>query len=83
MSELKDAYEKTGDPMVGKTDPKSDMDAVVERLQKELKAADARQELFTSNDMSEDDKFEFQRLEGRMEILQELLLDWLGGSVGI
>lgn len=60
-----------------------DREEIIERLKFELKAADAAQEMYTTEDMSEDDKMQFQFYEGRMSLLQELLVDVTATSVGI
>lgn len=60
-----------------------DREEIIERLQFELKAADAAQEMYTTDNMSEDDKLQFQFYEGRMSLLQELLVDVIAGTMGI
>ena len=49
----------------------------IKRLQHELKAADAAQELYTNDEMSQDDKLQWQYYEGRITLLQEVLLDYI------
>tara|TARA_R110000737_G_C14624761_1_gene494650 strand:+ start:56571 stop:56756 length:186 start_codon:yes stop_codon:yes gene_type:complete len=56
---------------------------IIERLQHELKAADAAQEMYTTENMSEDDKMQFQFYEGRMTLLQELLVDVTAKTMGV
>ncbi len=52
-------------------------EAAIKRLQHELKAADAAQELYTNDNMSQDDKLQWQFYEGRISLLQEVLLDYI------
>ena len=56
---------------------------IIARLQFELKAADAAQEMYTTENMTEEDKMTFQFYEGRISLLQELLVDVNASTVGI
>lgn len=56
---------------------------IIENLQFELKAADAAQELYTNDEMSTDDKLEWQFYEGRITLLQQLLVDLITETTGI
>lgn len=60
-----------------------DREDIIDRLQLELKAADAAQELYTNDTMSEDDKLEFKYYQGKMDILQLLLVELISGTIGI
>ena len=60
-----------------------DREQIIERLQHELKAADAAQGLYTNNEMSQEDKLEFKYYEGKMDVLQVLLIDIMSESAGI
>lgn len=60
-----------------------DREDIIDRLQLELKAADAAQELYTNDIMSEDDKLEFKYYQGKMDILQLLLVELISGTIGI
>lgn len=60
-----------------------DREKIITRLQHELKAADAAQELHTSEHMTEEDVLEFRYYQGKMDILQALLIDLISETIGI
>jgi hypothetical protein len=60
-----------------------DREEIIARLQLELKAADAAQEMYTTDNMTEEDKMTFQFFEGKISLLQELLVDVTASTVGI
>jgi len=60
------------------------MKKVIERLQHELKYADARHEIISEEENpSIEQTIELDKLTGRMELLQELLIDWIPNTNGI
>ncbi|WZE63643.1 hypothetical protein PANI_CDS0124 [Maribacter phage Panino] len=60
-----------------------DREEIIERLQDELRSADAAQDLYTNDKMTTDDKMMWQFYDGRISLLSELLVDLISASDGI
>jgi len=60
-----------------------DREKIIKRLQFELKKATDAQEAYEKDSMTEMEGFKWTLEEGRVTLLQELLVDFIGSSGGI